>query len=52
VDLKAEGKGDHNEHLVIFRNSASPNLQQILVKISTFRNRNSNNLFEENGFAC
>ncbi|CAF1265249.1 unnamed protein product [Rotaria sordida] len=30
VDLKAEGKGDYNEHIVIFRNDAAPDPQQIL----------------------
>jgi len=33
VDLKAEGRGDHNEYLVIFRKADAPDFPQILVKI-------------------
>jgi len=33
VNLKVEGKGDHNEHLVVFRKSDAPNFPQILVEI-------------------
>ncbi|CAF0895845.1 unnamed protein product [Rotaria sp. Silwood1] len=33
IDLKVEGKGDYNEHLVIFRNDAAPDPQQTLRMI-------------------
>ncbi|CAF2545662.1 unnamed protein product [Rotaria sp. Silwood2] len=39
VDLKVEGKGDFNEHIVIFRNKAASNPQQILrmvLRVDTF----------------
>jgi hypothetical protein len=38
VDLKAEGKGDNNEHLVIFRKVDAPDFPQILVKIFYYLN--------------
>lgn len=31
IDLKIEGKGDSNEHIVIFHSKTDSNLQQILV---------------------
>jgi len=33
VDLKVEGKGDHNEYLVIFRKADAPDFPQTLVEI-------------------
>jgi len=32
VDLKGEGRGDHNEYLVVFHKVDAPNFPQILVK--------------------
>jgi hypothetical protein len=32
VDLKAEGKGDNNEYLVVFRKADTPGASPILVK--------------------
>jgi hypothetical protein len=53
VDLKAEGKGDNNEHLVIFRKADAPDFPQILVKIFYYLNISSFFLnLIENGFTC